>query len=198
MKMQTFRKPHQWLTFWLEKYIEVLTNLKIDVEKRKKYWTILKGFLEALPGNPRNLSLADVHGYIAADAEERLEPITLFFQHIAPSRPHLDMLKKFNAASSGVAAETTSGNDNLDLFVASLQKQDLTDRTIKNYCNAINSYFKWAEENESDRASPRIDAYCAFLTDIRQLAPRTIATHQIALKLYFADSPGHSAVSTPQ
>lgn len=186
MKMQTFRKPHQWLTFWLEKYIEVLTNLKFDGEKRKKYWAILKGFLEAHPGNPRNLSLTDVHGYIAAKAEERLEPITLFFQHIAPSRTHLDMLKKFNAAK-GIAAEVSSGNDKLDVFVASLQKQDLTERTIKNYTNAVSGYYKWAEENESENASPRIDEYCTFLTDIRQLAPRTIATHQIALKLFFGD-----------
>jgi len=185
MKMQTFRKPHQWLTFWLEKYLEVLANLKFDGDTRKQYWAILKSFLEAHPGNPRNLSLADVHSFISEAPEMRLVPVTLFFQHIAPSKPHLEMLKKFGSSAGKVPEEESTSNEPLEKFITTLQDQGLSERTVKNYSNAVSGYFKWAEENEKPADKPHIEGYVEFLSTIRQLAPRTIAMHQTALRLFY-------------
>lgn len=186
MKMQTFRKPHQWLSFWLEKYVEVLTGLKFDGEKRKKYWSVLKTFLEELPGNPRNLSLPLIKTFISTNPGERLIPITLFYQHIAPSPTHLEMLNSWG--SSGTAethTETQPDNGLVKQFEVHLSTQNLSERTIKNYLNALNSYLKWLEDSGTPPSIDKSDDYRVFLTEIRQLAPRTIVMQDTALKLFY-------------
>jgi hypothetical protein len=192
MKMQTFRKPHQWLSFWLEKYIEVLTGLKYDGEKRKQYWLVLKTFLEELPGNPRNITLSAIKTFIATDPDERLLPITIFYQHIAPSRPHLDMLKKFDASDPMHTEQHVDGP--VDKFEAQLLQQQLSDRTIRNYCAAVSGYLKWNEEKGICAHIGNIDEYCTFLATVKQLAPRTVSMHHSALKLFYTGfSPDQSS-----
>lgn len=184
MKMQTFRKPHQWQSFWLEKYIEILTSLKYDGEKRKRYWAILKVFLEELPGNPRNLALAEVKSFIAVEPVERLIPISLFYQHIAPSRPHLEMLKKFDSTDHDAHVKHTETP--LEKFEEHLLKQQLSDRTVKNYCTAVTGYLKWTEEKKYEPTVVSVDKYCTMLSTVKQLAPRTVTMHHTALKLFFS------------
>lgn len=185
MKMQTFRKPHQWINFWLEKYADVLTDLKYSGEKRKKYWAVLKEFLEKLPGNPRNLSINAVRNFIIVDPENRLHPIVLFYHHIAPSKPHTAMLENFDPSDPASPDNCTNGP--VEKFEALLLKQNLTEKTVKNYCTALSGYLKWMDENGIDVLTEKIDEYCNFITTIKQLAPRTVSIHRSALTVFYTN-----------
>jgi hypothetical protein len=182
MKMQTFRKPHQWLNFWLEKYTDVLSTLKYSGEQRKQCWAILKLFLEELPGNPRNISLEAVEKFIAVAPEERALPVTIFYQKIAPSKPHIEMLKKFDRPVTATAAGGAA--DPLEQFNTLLASRDFSPRTVKNYTSSLAQFFKWSEETGATVSPETIDTYCIYLAQEKKLAPRTVALHSAALKLY--------------
>ncbi len=182
MKMQTFRKPHQWLNFWLEKYTDVLSTLKYSADQRKQCWSILKLFLEKLPGNPRNISLEAVEKFIAEAPEERALPVTIFYQKIAPSKPHIEMLKKYDrpAASNG----TGSAGNPQEQFNELLSSRNFSPRTVKNYTSSLAQFLKWSEENKAAASLETIETYCTYLAQEKKLAPRTVALHSAALKLY--------------
>lgn len=185
MKMQTFRKPHQWLNFWLEKYTEVLAGLKYGTEQRKFLWSTLKLFLEELPGNPRNLPVDSVKSFIDADPVNRLLPVTIFFQHIAHSRPHLDMLKTYNEGKNGDSVANFS-DDPVERFRVTISTKTFSDNTIKNYCSAVSAFIRWLDEGSAiDRSGGRIEEYCTYLLKEKQLSPRTVSLHSAALKLFF-------------
>ena len=196
MKMQTFRKPHQWLNFWLEKYAEVLSGLKYNSEQRKRFWATLKVFLETLPGNPRNIPLDSVRSFVDADPAERLLPVLLFYQHIAPSKPHMEMLGKIESVLS--PRRSVGNKDPVKRFRAILSNHNFSQRTIKNYCTVLNAYLKWLPGDPEDTSIEKIDEYCAYLTDEKRLAPRTVALHSAALKRFYQQviNPGYSALRT--
>jgi hypothetical protein len=187
MKMQTFRKPHQWLSFWLEKYAEVLAELKYGGEQRKAYWQILKLFLETLPGNPRNIPLESIRSFINDDPAKRLVPIQLFYQHIASSKPHLEMLSTLDATGAGspIGSET----DPLEQFRAALVEQEFGERTIKNYCSSVAAYLRWLTDAPGHSSGATVEAYSTYLATEKKLAPRTVALHLAALKLYHQRIP---------
>jgi hypothetical protein len=182
MKMQTFRKPHQWLNFWLEKYTETLSGLKVSAEVRKKYWVTLKQFLEELPGNPRNIALSAVEAFIAVCPEERLAAITIFYQQIAPSKPHLEMLKKLVPKTPAVTP--IAGQDPVEQFRSILAGQKFSPRTVKNYCTSTAAFLKWLNAAVTASTPQKIEEYCRYLAEQKKLAPRTIALHRAALKLF--------------
>jgi|GEM_PF-6693578 len=185
MKMQTFRKPHQWLNFWLEKYTEVLAGLKYGSEQRRLLWATLKLFLEELPGNPRNLPVDSVKSFIDADPAKRLLPVTIFFQHIANSRPHLEMLKTYEAQRMDDCTANCS-DDPVERFRAIISTQTFSDNTIKNYCSAVSAFIRWLDDGAAiDRSGGRIEEYCTYLVKEKQLSPRTVSLHSAALKLFF-------------
>ncbi|MBN1760174.1 MAG: phage integrase N-terminal SAM-like domain-containing protein [Chitinispirillaceae bacterium] len=182
MKMQTFRKPHQWLNFWLEKYSDVLATLKYSGEKRKQYWAILKQFLEELPGNPRNIPIESVKAFIDSAPEERLHPISIFYQQIAPSKPHMELLKKIGR--SVTSGNTAMEQDPQETFTELLAQKEFSPRTIKNYTSSLSAFIKWLGKEKASMAPEQIDAYCTYLSKEKKLAPRTIALHIAALKMY--------------
>jgi hypothetical protein len=181
MKMQTFRKPHQWLNFWLEKYTDTLSGLKYTSVQRKQYWTMLKKYLIELPGNPRNIPLDKVQEFIEVDSNERALPIMLFYKHIAPSKPHLELLNKLLAASDTTVPES---DDPLEHFKHTLSQQSFSPRTVKNYTSSVAAYLNWGNENGKKVLEPFMDEYIVFLTDVKKLSPRTIALHTAAIKLF--------------
>ena len=181
MKMQTFRKPHQWLNFWLEKYTDTLSGLKYTSEQRKQYWATLKKFLEELPGNPRNIPLDKVQAFIEVDSNERALPVMLFYKHIAPSKPHMELLKKLASASDTVLPET---DDPLEHFKHMLSQQTFSPRTVKNYTSSVAAYLNWGNENGKKVLEPFLEEYTDFLTNVKKLSPRTIALHTAAIKLF--------------
>ncbi|MBN1575404.1 MAG: phage integrase N-terminal SAM-like domain-containing protein [Chitinispirillaceae bacterium] len=183
MKMQTFRKPHQWLNFWLEKYVEVLSGLKYSGEQRKLFWATLKTFLETLPGNPRNIPLESVRSFIENDPSERLPPILLFYLHIAPSKPHIEMLKKIESVA--VNPPLASNEDPVQQFRTILLNRQFSQRTVKNYCTIVAAYLKWLPASRGDTSIDKIEQYRLYLAKEKRLAPRTIALHTAALKLFY-------------
>ena len=182
MKMQTFRKPHQWLNFWLEKYTDVLSTLKYSGEQRKQCWAILKQFLEELPGNPRNISLEAVEKFISEAPEERALPVTIFYQKIAPSKPHIEMLKKYDRPVTAHAAGGAA--DPQEQFSELLSSRDFSPRTVKNYTSSLAQFLKWSQESKVPVSPETIATYCTYLAQEKKLAPRTVALHSAALKLY--------------
>jgi hypothetical protein len=190
MKMQTFRKPHQWLNFWLEKYADTLSGLKYTGEQRKKYWATLKVFLEELPGNPRNIPLEKIGDFIEVNPVERLVPVLLFYKHIAPSKPHIELLRKLEARFDSTPSEHAS--DPVEKFKSELSGQQFSPRTVKNYTGAFASYVKWLEGDSPESASGRLDEYSDYLARIKKLSPRTVALHLSAIKLYYKQAAASS------
>lgn len=182
--MQTFRKPHQWLSFWLEKYTEALNKVHLDADTRKIYWRILKEFLEALPGNPRNITLDSICEFISTNPEERLVPVTLFYQHVSPSAPHLDLLKKLQKEPG---KQTVAADDPLHKFRTVLWARHLSERTVSNYCNSVKAYLVWLGDPAAVANSGQIEVYTAYLAEEKKLSQRTIALHTAALRIYYRD-----------
>lgn len=184
MKMQTFRKPHQWLNFWLEKYTEALNKVHLDADTRKIYWRILKEFLEVLPGNPRNITLDSISEFIRANPEERLIPVTLFYQHVSPSAPHLDLLKKLQKEPG---TQTAAEDDPLQQFRTVLWARHLSERTVSSYCNSVKAYLVWLEHPADIANSDQVEVYTAYLAEEKKLSQRTIALRTAALRIYYRD-----------
>jgi hypothetical protein len=182
MKMQTFRKPHQWLNFWLEKYSDLLSSLKYSGEQRKKYWAVMKVFLEELPGNPRNIPLEAVEKFVTENLKERLLPISLFYKQIAPSKPHMELLRKLTPPET--VDEAIAEQDPVDWFRELLEEEKFSPRTVKNYTASLSAFIKWLG-TDKDCTAETIDPYCDYLAQEKHLAPRTVALHSAALKLYF-------------
>lgn len=181
MKMQTFRKPHQWLNFWLEKYTDTLSGLKYTSEQRKQYWATLKTFLEELPGNPRNIPLDKIQAFVEVDSSERALPVMLFYKHIAPSKSHIELLKKLVSSTDMTLPET---DDPLEHFKNMLSRQTFSPRTVKNYTSSVAAYLNWGNENGKKVLEPFLEEYTDFLTNVKKLSPRTIALHTAAIKLF--------------
>ena len=191
MKMQTFRKPHQWLNFWLEKYTDILGTLKYTAEQRKQCWAVLKQFLEELPGNPRNIPLDAVEKFIAGAPEERALPVTIFYQKIAPSKPHLELLRKFERPdAAGIVT------DPQERFAELLAAKQFSPRTVKNYTSSVTQFLKWLDGNGNTVTVDKIDAYCTYLSEEKKLAPRTVALHTAALKLFHKMISSQGAAGT--
>ena len=181
MKMQTFRKPHQWLNFWLEKYTEVLSELKFSGDRRRQYWGVLKQFLEELPGNPRNIPQASIEDFIASAPEDRLNPITVFYQKIAPSKPHIELLRRLSQQHAHTPATGTEGNFE-ERFRLVLEQRNFSSRTIKNYRSSVNTFLKWLGPKTA--TTEKVEEYCSYLSEGKKLAQRTVALHGAALKLF--------------
>ena len=181
--MQTFRKPHQWLNFWLEKYTDVLAGLKYSGEQRKQFWATLKIFLEKFPGNPRNLDLTAIGAYITENTDERLQPIILFYQHVAPSKPHLEMLRKMVASMDTTSSDMHA--DPVERFRALLSDKNFSPRTVKNYSTVAASFLRWCEDTPEKGKADKIERYCRYLAVDKKLSERTIALHKAALKLFY-------------
>lgn len=183
MKMQTFRKPHQWLNFWLEKYADALSGLKFSGEQRKKYWATLKVFLEELPGNPRNIPHEKIRKFIEVDPKKRLLPVLLFYRHIAPSKPHIELLKKLEGRFGD--SSSARSDDPVENFTSFLSGQQFSPRTVKNYSSAFNGFVKWLGGDSPETAEGKLDDYSDYLAGTRKLSSRTVALHISAIKLYY-------------
>lgn len=181
MKMQTFRKPHQWLNFWLEKYADTLSGLKYTSEQRKQYWATLKIFLEKLPGNPRNIDLDAIRSFILEDAGERLLPVMLFYKHIAPSKPHLEML---NQLANTAAPPSDTPSDPVEQFKSILSNREFSERTVKNYATVAVTFTRWFDRSVHEMTTDDIDEYCHYIDKEKGLSQRTVALHRTALKLF--------------
>lgn len=182
MKMQTFRKPHQWLNFWLEKYSDLLSSLKYSGEQRKQYWAVMKLFLEELPGNPRNIPIEAVEKFVAVAPGERVLPVSLFYKQIAPSKPHTELLR--NIAPPETDNEAVAQQDPVEWFKELLVEEHFSPRTVKNYTSSLSSFLKWLG-NSTDCTADSMETYTEHLIQEKKLAPRTVALHSAALKLYF-------------
>jgi hypothetical protein len=181
MKMQTFRKPHQWLNFWLEKYTDTLSGLKYTSEQRKQFWATLKKYLEELPGNPRNIPQEKVQAFVEVNSAERALPIFLFYKHIAPSKTHQELLNTLVASTDTSIPES---DDPLEHYKHTLAQQSFSPRTVKNYTSSVAAYLNWGNENGKKALEPFLEEYVAFLTNVKKLSPRTIALHTAAIKLF--------------
>ncbi len=183
MKIQTFRKPHQWLNFWLEKYSETLVGLKYNAETRKRLWATLKLFLEKLSGNPRNIPLEAVKAFVEEDPAQRLKAIILFYRHIAHSKPHIEMLEQMESVYGSIAG--VEAIDPVERFRKFLEESDSNQSTIKNYCATLSSYLRWLNADPTGTSISKIAEYRRYLTEEKKLAPGTIELHCSVIKRFY-------------
>ncbi|MCX7725220.1 MAG: phage integrase N-terminal SAM-like domain-containing protein [Chitinispirillaceae bacterium] len=185
MKIQTFRKPHQWLNFWLERYSEFLSELKYSAEEKKEFWNVLKLFLTAHTGNPRNIPCESVISFVKINIKERLIPLALFYKNIAPSTSHFEILKTLGDIES-IVGEKSFKND-IEKFEKILVEQSFNERTIKNYCSVVEAFLNWLEcaKNDGSCVEENIEKYCNYLIEKKHLSPKTTAMHASAIRLFY-------------
>lgn len=185
MKIQTFRKPHQWLNFWLERYSEFLSELKYSSEEKKMFWNVLKLFLTEHPGNPRNIPCEAVISFVKVNVNERLIPLAIFYKNIAPSTPHFESLKTLGDVESIVGKK--SFKSDIERFEKALLEQKFNERTIKNYCSVVEAFLNWLDftKNNSGNVEENIEKYSNYLIEKKHLSPKTTAMHSSAIRLFY-------------
>lgn len=94
------KSDEQWREYWLSKYSHILIEKGLDDLQRRKYWAIIRRYLQENPGNPRTIAIEKVKAFVQAEPNNRYEPLELFYSKVTHSPAHLELLQKNVAPKS--------------------------------------------------------------------------------------------------
>ncbi len=90
------KSPEEWREIWIKKSGEILKEQHIPSEQKSLFMEHINDFLTEFPGPPYYIPEEKLKNYLADKKNDPVMGITFFFEHVASSDKHLDILHAFH------------------------------------------------------------------------------------------------------
>jgi len=90
------KSPEEWREIWIKKSGEILKEQHIPSEQKSLFLEHINDFLNEFPGPPYYIPEEKLKNYLADKKNDPVMGITFFFEHVASSDKHLDILHAFH------------------------------------------------------------------------------------------------------
>ena len=99
MKYRESASKMDWLDLWLNKFSAELAKLDFSPKQVQNNYTILRQYLSENPGNPRAIEIDKLKRFVSDQKIDVAPPLVIFYDKIARSEKHLELLAKYSKAS---------------------------------------------------------------------------------------------------
>jgi len=92
MEYRKITSHDDWIEIWLSKFIAECENRKLSADQIKADQIIVRKYLSENPGNPRAIDIKKFKKFIAAEGLAAIAPFEVFYESIARSDKHCEIL----------------------------------------------------------------------------------------------------------
>jgi hypothetical protein len=102
MISKNIQSPRQWTDLWLTKLSAECAKRNLAEKEAHRFCSVLDAFLTKNPGNPRQIPLEKLEQFVKNKKKDTIPPLILFYQAIAFSSQHIDLLTRLAQPSLAV------------------------------------------------------------------------------------------------
>lgn len=105
MEYRKITSDHDWHDLWLGKFTAELGARNFSKEETSSHRAVISDFLTAHKGNPREISERALRAFLAKRPPADIAPLALFYDCVAHSEKHLEVLARISVARAKTAAK---------------------------------------------------------------------------------------------
>jgi len=105
MEYRKITSANDWRDLWLGKFISELKTKTLSSEESDSYRAVLAEYLTAYEGNPREIDLKKMKQFVSKQKNRAIPPLVLFYQSVARSDKHLELLNQLAATKEKPASK---------------------------------------------------------------------------------------------
>jgi hypothetical protein len=105
MEYRKITSATDWRDLWLGKFISELKTKNLPSEESDAYRAVLSEYLTAYEGNPREIDLKKMKQFVFKRKSKSIPPLILFYQSVARSDRHLELLNELSAPKEKPASK---------------------------------------------------------------------------------------------
>lgn len=105
MEYRKITSDHDWLDLWLTKFTTELGTRNFSREETSLHRAVISAFLTAHKGNPREIGMRAMRVFLAKRPAADIAPLALFYDCVAHSDKHLEVLARLSASRAKTAAK---------------------------------------------------------------------------------------------
>ncbi len=157
---------------------------------------LVERFLTANPGDPRAIPPSQVVSFIDKGLENFRDALTFFYDQVAHSPDHLEVLKQmqskqaapnlllFSPTQAAIPTLKEIGTY-LNAHTKMLHLHEYCSRTQINYVQAVEQFLIFCHNQKLILNAPSVNTYLKFLKNQHEWAARTINLNVSALRFFF-------------